>query len=1276
MGYRYLIRFVFLSLFLFSKSSFGQIIGVGYTNKLVTSYTDGNFNDTIYVWTSDELGKQNAKLKIKPKSGVGPFIFDWFYHDELTFSWKRFRTETGNFSMIENLPSDGYRVQVKDSSGQVLECHTAWTWNLNVESVANANIVNCNDVKLDGQINAESQFVYYNLPPPESIITANTKIKVEFKASHTYVSDLAFYLVGPASCGSPRILLSPNPGALNPNKHICNSGDNVNSLAFSNTSTNALDVCGTPAPLTGNYGSYSLDGKDYPIDWSPLIGCNAAQGGWSVQIYDCIYLDVGFLESASITFSDLESVCNSPTTISYSSGQIRSAIRDMSCSAETASIFQVLPHSNLRTPIVISANIETGWYQNNIKISNNLTHTVFDLPNGSYIFDIKNVISVKGVVFKTDTFQKELRISSTPLVLPKQTFCRSANPKVSDLNFLGNDLKWYLNETDTNHLPPNELLQSKIYYVVKSPGGCTNERFQVEIELIDNGPPVAKDQFFCENIEAKVSNLKAVGNNLKWYTSDTDTNVLNSDISLVSGYYYVSQTVNNCESVRIRVKVELIDTPEPIVTNQTFCSNTNPKVQNLVVTGTNVRWFLDETASNSLSLDTILREGFYYVTQELNGCESNRKKIEITLLKTDLPVAFDQLFCKQTSPKVSDLFATGNNLKWYLDESSLTVLNSNENLRTGSYYVTQQVDGCESNQKQIKIIVQETDAPVAYDQTFCANSVQIRDLVAQGENLKWYIFASGGEPLTLEANINDGIYYVSQTINGCESITRTPVKVVMYNTPKLVLDAVTFCMQEHAKILDLNIIGENIKFYKNEVGGTSLREETILSTGIYYVSQAKNGCESDRVPIQINIIPILSIDTLPNQTTCSGDIFNIKLPSSNEFVTYQWEAVSSMVLGASKGTGLEIKQILFTEFDQEGTVIYKITPIVNGCFGNTVELKVKVNPIPKVKIEIENNILCSGDVTQIKLLSNYVNTSYRWSAKSNGIIGATSGTGDIISQRLTTEKDAKVTYKIIPYIDHCEGEAIEVEVIVKALPALNLEDGFLCYEAISKSIVSPYIIDSELSSSNNKFEWFFEGDLIVGENGSSFAAFKKGFYTLKVTNNLGCSTTQTISVSENHSVQSAAYALTNYFRDSQTITVTVHGTGDYLYQINNEPPQKSNVFNHVLPGIHKVVITDRYNCTYIVFDEIVTVHYPNFFTPNGDGINDYWNIWSLKDKGQAVIFIFDRFGKLIKQISPQGDGWDGTIEGVDVPSTDYWFVVNYLENGIPRTFKSHFSLKR
>jgi gliding motility-associated-like protein len=104
-------------------------------------------------------------------------------------------------------------------------------------------------------------------------------------------------------------------------------------------------------------------------------------------------------------------------------------------------------------------------------------------------------------------------------------------------------------------------------------------------------------------------------------------------------------------------------------------------------------------------------------------------------------------------------------------------------------------------------------------------------------------------------------------------------------------------------------------------------------------------------------------------------------------------------------------------------------------------------------------------------------------------------------------------------------------------------------------------------------------------------------------------------------------------------------------------------------------VRDNKGCGLLVSNTIQTITYLNYFTPNNDGYNDSWNIY-LPNEYEAVITIYDRYGKLLKQISPETSGWDGIFNGELMPSTDYWFKVEYTEDNTRKEFKSHFSLKR
>jgi gliding motility-associated-like protein len=147
---------------------------------------------------------------------------------------------------------------------------------------------------------------------------------------------------------------------------------------------------------------------------------------------------------------------------------------------------------------------------------------------------------------------------------------------------------------------------------------------------------------------------------------------------------------------------------------------------------------------------------------------------------------------------------------------------------------------------------------------------------------------------------------------------------------------------------------------------------------------------------------------------------------------------------------------------------------------------------------------------------------------------------------------------------------------------------------------------------------------------------------------------------------------------NNTITIKTEtlGIGDYEYAIDDKtgPYQDEPVFENIRPGLHTIYIRDKNECGIAQID-VSIIGYKKFFTPNGDGIHDTWNIIGLSKINQpkTKIYIFDRYGKLLKELDPLSPGWDGTFIGKPMPSTDYWFRVQ-LEDG--REFKSHFSLVR
>lgn len=146
--------------------------------------------------------------------------------------------------------------------------------------------------------------------------------------------------------------------------------------------------------------------------------------------------------------------------------------------------------------------------------------------------------------------------------------------------------------------------------------------------------------------------------------------------------------------------------------------------------------------------------------------------------------------------------------------------------------------------------------------------------------------------------------------------------------------------------------------------------------------------------------------------------------------------------------------------------------------------------------------------------------------------------------------------------------------------------------------------------------------------------------------------------------------------NSNTIELNFDNNLGYEFSIGNidGPYQTETTFNNVSAGFQTLYIRDMAQCA-ILTTEVAILGYDNFFTPNNDGVNDYWTIKGLEKitDREDHIFLFNRYGQLLIKINPYARGWDGTINGKTMPADDYWFRVK-LKNG--QEFKGHISLLR
>ncbi|MBS7786352.1 T9SS type B sorting domain-containing protein [Flavobacterium sp. CYK-55] len=414
-------------------------------------------------------------------------------------------------------------------------------------------------------------------------------------------------------------------------------------------------------------------------------------------------------------------------------------------------------------------------------------------------------------------------------------------------------------------------------------------------------------------------------------------------------------------------------------------------------------------------------------------------------------------------------------------------------------------------------------------------------------------------------------------------------------------------------------------------------------------------------------ITVYNVDELPSVTSCSSYI----LPALTVGGYYTGP------LGT--GTHLNPGQAVTTT---KTIYIYGVTPFDPNSYDQSMFTVNIVNP--PVAYPVPNNLLAVCDEDG----NNDGITEFDLTTLTSAVLGTQTGSEFVVTYHPTfndavanlhavTTTELQTIY--VRVTNTLATNCFDVKVLtvrVNKIPEPQPVAGIMCYDSTNQVLLRPYVIPSGLNASNYAIKWYNQAGDLVG-SGSTYQAVLPGEYTVIATDYLtGCSSAPTPVTVLSSEPAIVAFTQTDAFDDNQVITVEATGAGgDYEYQLDFGPYQDSPIFQDVASGTHTISVRDKNGCG-ITKTFALIVNYPKFFTPNGDGYNDTWNINSLKDQSKSVIYIYDRYGKFISQIKPGSAGWDGTINGNSVPADDYWFTITYNEDGQEREFKSHFAIKR
>ncbi|SFZ90603.1 gliding motility-associated C-terminal domain-containing protein [Flaviramulus basaltis] len=427
--------------------------------------------------------------------------------------------------------------------------------------------------------------------------------------------------------------------------------------------------------------------------------------------------------------------------------------------------------------------------------------------------------------------------------------------------------------------------------------------------------------------------------------------------------------------------------------------------------------------------------------------------------------------------------------------------------------------------------------------------------------------------------------------------------------------------------------------------GTGIFNPSIDSSGIYSYTVTNGVCGTDTSEVNV------TVDELPNAGEDGSLEICINSSSVDLFNSLTGIPDTGGVWAPSLSSGTSIFN---PSIDSSGIYSYTVTSGI--CGTDTSEVNVTVDVLPNAgedgSLEICIN---SSSVDLFNSLTGIPDTGGVWTPS------LTSGSG-VFNPSI----DSSGIYSYTVTSGICGTDTSEVNVTVDELPNAG-EDGSLEICINSSSID---LFNSLTGIPDTGGVWAPSLSSNTGIFNPSIDI--SGTYIYTVTNGVCGSDTSEVNVTITDVTPISDYEIKiEEFSSNNMIEIIINSNLDYEFSLDRISFQNNNVFNNLVGGDYKVFVREINGCG--VLEEAISIlDYPKFFTPNNDGYNDFWKLKGKTDKDYSI-FIYDRYGKLLKHLPSSQYSWDGTFNGTYLPINEYWFKVVFNDG----TIKSgHFTLKR
>jgi gliding motility-associated-like protein len=439
--------------------------------------------------------------------------------------------------------------------------------------------------------------------------------------------------------------------------------------------------------------------------------------------------------------------------------------------------------------------------------------------------------------------------------------------------------------------------------------------------------------------------------------------------------------------------------------------------------------------------------------------------------------------------------------------------------------------------------------------------------------------------------------------------------------------------------------GSTLQWYKDglELPARSADSLVINSTGDYYAvlyDPCENvHLETNHLTVEVVLPPVFTFNYPDNLQYCEGTPVTLSVQGSEGY-QYRWYKDGQL-------NGITTTSMKATE-----NGVYQVE--VSSCENSWVpskKVQVSFIHLPVPNLIADKPSYCIGDNATLTL-SVPADPAYmiNW-YKDGDLIG--NNTGQV---SLVTNAPGNYTVMLTasePNTDgsQCHFSSQALDIAFDPLPTVNIR------QIITTTLCDGQTVDLEVSYDTGKVRWS------DGESSNRITVGTSGNYTATVTTPAGCANLASVNVQffPNPVLSLANADICAVEHHAATITAPP-GMVSYLW--NGQPGGQTYVADH--QQTLTLTVTDSNGCQATqqiqVTDVCPSVIIPNTFTPNGDGINDIWDIPGLQYDPTALVKVFSRNGQEIFESRGYAVPWDGTYQGQKVPGGTYYYIITAKNN--------------